>query len=158
MKAFDGIVKTYKRLAHIFALALTVSEILILKIVDLERPGQAHRARILQRRHSMANDKIYKRLPHIRSSFQIYYIFYIWPSKVKVTEYNLPEITLNIVHVDLGKQSVRYSRVAVLDQSGARIIRAAAEPADQHADSDPEDESDQRHEGQFATVGSDFEQ
>ena len=47
------------RFGH-FALALTVSEILPFKIVDLEKVGQGHGVQFSQWQQPMANVKIYK--------------------------------------------------------------------------------------------------
>ena len=48
-----------------FALALIVSEISTFEIFDLKKVGQGHVVNSLQRHRSMANVKVYKRLPHI---------------------------------------------------------------------------------------------
>ena len=45
---------------NIFALALTISEILIVKIFDHQDVGQGHGVQFSQWQHSMANIKIYK--------------------------------------------------------------------------------------------------
>ena len=55
-------VKIYKCFPHIFALALTISDIQKLKKNYLKKVGQGHGTQL---HHSMANVKIYKCLQHI---------------------------------------------------------------------------------------------
>ena len=43
-----------------FALALAISEILVLQMFNLQKVGHGHGVEFLQRDHSMANIKIYK--------------------------------------------------------------------------------------------------
>ena len=57
------IVKICKYLIHIFALALTVSDIYNFPIFYLQKLGQGREVQFSQLHHSMANVKIYKRLP-----------------------------------------------------------------------------------------------
>ena len=52
----------YKRLSHIFVLALTVSDILIFLNFDLQKLGQCHILQFLHWHCSMENIKIYRRL------------------------------------------------------------------------------------------------
>ena len=63
LTTFDG---KYQNLQKtFFALSLIVSEILILKNVDLQKVDQSYGAQISLLHHSMVNVKIYKRLPHM---------------------------------------------------------------------------------------------
>ena len=51
--------------SHIFALALTVSEIIKFTIIDLQKVGKSHEVQFSYRHHSMVNVKFYKSLSHI---------------------------------------------------------------------------------------------
>ena len=58
-------IKIYKRLPHIGALALTISDYIKIKMFDPPKLGQDHGVQLSHWQHSMANVKIYKSLPHI---------------------------------------------------------------------------------------------
>ena len=57
-------VKVYKRLPHIFVLALTVSEILKFQILYIQKVGKGHGEQFSYWHYSMGNANIYKRHPH----------------------------------------------------------------------------------------------
>ena len=64
--------------AHMLGLTLTVSDILKFKVCNFQRVYQGHGVQFSQWHHSMANVKIYKRLPYIFAlalTFQRYYNF-----------------------------------------------------------------------------------
>ena len=53
--------KSIKDLSDMFAVALTINEILIFEILYLEKVGQGHGLQLSQWRHSMANIKIFSK-------------------------------------------------------------------------------------------------
>ena len=57
---FDDKYQNLQVVPCIFALALTISEILAFQIFDLEKLGQGQGVQFLQLRHSMANIKVNK--------------------------------------------------------------------------------------------------
>ena len=85
-------VKIYKCLAHIFTLALTVSDIKYLNFLP-SKVGQSHGVQFSQLHHSMANVKIYKCIPNISaltvtiSEIEKFKIVYL-QKHVEVTEGN----------------------------------------------------------------------
>ena len=69
MTPFDGKCQNLEKTNYIFALALANSDILTIKMFDLQKVGQGYGVWFSQWHHSMKNVKSYKRPTHFALAF-----------------------------------------------------------------------------------------